>query len=85
MSIHQAKGLEFPIVYIVRLEERLLPYIRKESEVNIPEERRLLFVAIMRASENTVLSLCEFNDYGWQCNPSPFFDDIVTCSLTELT
>ena len=85
MSIHQAKGLEFPVVHIVRLEERLLPYIRRESKVNIPEERRLLFVAIMRAEEEVVLSLCEYNDNGWQCNPSPFFDDIVTCNITELT
>ncbi|MFC2072343.1 3'-5' exonuclease [Chloroflexota bacterium] len=77
MSIHQAKGLEFPVVHIIRLEERLLPYIRAGSEVNTPEERRLLFVAIMRGEEEVILSLCECNERGWQCNPSPFFDEMA--------
>jgi DNA helicase-2/ATP-dependent DNA helicase PcrA len=83
MSIHQAKGLEFPVVHIIRLEERLLPYIRIGSEVNIPEERRLLFVAIMRGEDEVILSLCECNEHGWQCNPSPFFDEMS--DLTEVT
>lgn len=83
MSIHQAKGLEFPVVHVIRLEDRLLPYIRAGSQVNIPEERRLLFVAIMRAEEEVVLSLCECNERGWQCNPSPFFDDMI--DLTEVS
>lgn len=84
MSIHQAKGLEFPVVHIIRLEDRILPYVRAESKVNIEEERRLLFVAIMRAEDEVVLSLCEANDRGWQCNPSPFFDDIAACAICKL-
>ena len=55
MTIHQAKGLEFRSVFLPRLEEGVIPTSRSQ---NIPEERRLLFVAITRATDELVLSLC---------------------------
>ncbi|MBI4287618.1 MAG: ATP-dependent helicase [Chloroflexi bacterium] len=76
MTIHQAKGLEFPTVYIPRVEERLLPYRRKDSYTNVPEERRLLFVAITRAQSEVVMSLSSA--------PSPFLGEIAECDISQI-
>jgi DNA helicase-2/ATP-dependent DNA helicase PcrA len=80
MTIHNAKGLEFPVVFICGVVDGLLPHASSSfSQREMNEERRLFYVAITRAKENLFLSYPEnrFN-YGelMSCLPSPFLKDI---------
>jgi DNA helicase II / ATP-dependent DNA helicase PcrA len=60
MTIHGSKGLEFPVVFIVGLEENLFPIGGREGEeANIEEERRLFYVAITRAEKQLFFSHCK--------------------------
>ncbi len=79
MTVHAAKGLEFPVVFIVGLEENLFPsqFCIKPSEIE--EERRLLYVAITRAMEQCHLSFARqrFRNGSFTfASPSRFLNDI---------
>lgn len=59
MTLHAAKGLEFPHVFIIAVEDDLLPHYRsKDAPLQMEEERRLLFVGITRAQRRLQLSFC---------------------------
>jgi DNA helicase-2/ATP-dependent DNA helicase PcrA len=80
MTIHAAKGLEFPYVYIVGLEENLFPsQMALDSRSGLEEERRLFYVALTRAEKRVTLSYA-LSRYKWgqlqRCEPSRFIDDI---------
>lgn len=80
MTIHAAKGLEFPYVYIVGVEENLFPSIQSlGSRSDLEEERRLFYVALTRAEKKVTISYAE-SRYRWGnltiCEPSRFIDEI---------
>lgn len=81
MTIHAAKGLEFPTVFVVGLEENLFPSIIATHYMNqLEEERRLLYVAITRAERHCFLTNAK-NRYQYGkpqfCTPSRFLRDIA--------
>jgi DNA helicase II / ATP-dependent DNA helicase PcrA len=79
ITMHSCKGLEWPHVYVVGLEDGLLPHTRSKVEGTIDEERRLFYVAITRAMQSLTISHCDGRKkYGQviACHPSPFLREI---------
>jgi len=85
MTLHAAKGLEFPVVFIVGLEEGLLPHSRSlMSEMEIEEERRLLYVGMTRAKEKLFLTRSWNRSAYGGGNPSRFLREIPKDLLEEV-
>jgi superfamily I DNA/RNA helicase len=79
ITMHSCKGLEFPHVYIVGLEDGLLPHSRSKAEGTLDEERRLFYVAVTRAMQTLTISHCGGRKkYGQvlPCQPSPFLKEL---------
>ena len=89
MTIHQAKGLEYPYVYIVGLEENLFPSaMSMNTRSELEEERRLFYVALTRAEKQAYLTYAQTR-YRWgklvDCEPSRFLEEIDEQFLEFLT
>ncbi len=95
MTIHAAKGLEFPVVFVAGVEKDIIPHSRSlaepepdsyESPGSVEEERRLFYVAITRARRRLYLSHCASRRRMGKesvCEPSPFIDELPGECLTS--
>ena len=88
MTLHSAKGLEFPVVFLVGMEDGLFPSQRSTEDASrLEEERRLAYVGITRARERLVLCYAESRrQYGSETlqRPSRFLDELPAHLLTEV-
>ena len=89
MTIHLAKGLEFPVVFIVGLEEDLFPNsMNIDTREGLEEERRLFYVALTRAENQAIISYSE-SRYRWgkinYCEPSRFISEINESYIKNLS
>lgn len=72
MTLHASKGLEFPHVFLIGMEEGILPHQTSLDEDNVEEERRLAYVGITRAQKTLTFTLCkERRQYGELLRPEP--------------
>jgi len=79
MTLHASKGLEFPHVFLIGVEENILPHQASIESDNIEEERRLTYVGITRAQKSCTLSYCTHRKrYGdvSECEPSRFLNEL---------
>ncbi len=87
MTLHNTKGLEFEVVFIVGIGEGLLPHYRSIKEGNIEEERRLFYVGITRARKKLILSYSLSHGAGWGSGrpivPSQFLKELPSDSIDE--
>ena len=90
MTVHLAKGLEFPCVFLVGMEEGLFPHSRildDPDENSIEEERRLCYVAFTRAMNKLNISYCrmrrQFGDINY-CEKSQFIQEVEDCKNVTL-
>ena len=86
MTLHAAKGLEFPHVFIIGVEENILPHRNSVEDDNIEEERRLAYVGITRAQRSLTLSLAAkrklFGEVV-ETTPSRFIDELPSDDIEK--
>ena len=87
MTLHAAKGLEFPHVFMVGMEEEILPHSNSIEQASLEEERRLAYVGMTRARHTLTFTRAKSRQkYGelMTCEPSRFLDDIPADDIVTL-
>ena len=87
LTLHASKGLEFPYVYLIGLEEEILPHKNSIAAETVEEERRLMYVGITRARQGLTITLAEQRKAGGQMKqmtPSRFLDELPEDELEWL-
>lgn len=87
ITLHAAKGLEFPHVYLIGMEEGVLPHKRSREEGTLDEERRLFYVGITRAMQTLALTHCQTRiRYGEKLSttPSSFLQELSPDFITHV-
>jgi DNA helicase-2/ATP-dependent DNA helicase PcrA len=88
MTLHAAKGLEFPVVYVLACEQGILPHERSlAQDAELEEERRLTFVGMTRAKEELYLTHCRLREFRGQtlyAVPSMFLDELPEDGVTHV-
>jgi superfamily I DNA/RNA helicase len=74
MTLHGAKGLEFPVVFLCGVTDSFIPLQNREGEIDADEERRLFYVGLTRAQDDLILLTSG--------TPSPFLADIPVGALS---
>ncbi|MDA7649250.1 UvrD-helicase domain-containing protein [Akkermansiaceae bacterium] len=86
ITLHASKGLEYPMVFLLGLEQGILPHKRSVDEGTVDEERRLLYVGITRAKERLSMTYCSTR-VKWgnkeSCEPSKFLPELNYDWLSE--
>ncbi|MCS7303554.1 MAG: UvrD-helicase domain-containing protein [Thermoguttaceae bacterium] len=85
MTLHASKGLEFPVVYLIAVEQGLLPHERSRGNLDeLEEERRLMFVGMTRAQEELQISYAQYRDFRGQRKltiPSEFLMELPRAEM----
>lgn len=76
MTVHKAKGLEFPVVFVVGMGDRIFPHSKSVQEGNIEDERRIAYVAVTRAQEYLFLGALDGKFGRFKMCPSPFIEEM---------
>ena len=87
LTLHAAKGLEFPLVFIAGCEEGTLPLVLPGREADLDEERRLLYVGMTRARQRLVLTAARrrtIHGRTMETRPCPFLSHLPPTLLVEL-
>jgi DNA helicase-2/ATP-dependent DNA helicase PcrA len=88
MTVHAAKGLEYPVVFITGMEEGVFPHYRALDDNALEEERRLFYVGVTRARKQLYLTAAQERlrmGAPISCEPSCFLDEIPQECLRKLS
>ena len=86
ITLHAAKGLEFPCVFLVGAEDGILPHSRSKEENTVEEERRIFYVGVTRAQRRLLITWCrqrQKRGMTQHCLPSPFLKEILGPGVSE--
>jgi DNA helicase-2/ATP-dependent DNA helicase PcrA len=76
MTVHKAKGLEFPVVFVIGMGDKIFPHSKSTQEGKLEDERRIAYVAVTRAQEYLYLGVIDGKFGRYKMYPSPFIQEM---------